>query len=622
MYVSRKKYIARGGAWPQLLRYMAMACVVTFTITYLFRSRSKKERTPSKTPPIDYHLPPYKSDPARDVHTIDYLIRNAQQAQNDLMAKQSHTLEDATRRYRERRGRHPPPGFDKWFEHAQKNDAIVVEDFWDRVYHDLRPFWAIPAAEVKVTANTYVQRIRVRNGSAVYVTDNPNRVPWIQLWHAIVKEAAPYLPDVDMPINYMDETRVLVPWDTINKYVEMETSRRKMPPPEQVISSYPGLQELDKIAGPPFNPNWINNDAARYWDHARQSCHPESPSRNISAVSDFAEPIEFPSGWPSYSHHGYIQNWTQAQDPCLQPHLRSMHGTFVESVSMSTTHELIPLFGGSKLPMNNDILIPGAMYLTDEERYRGADLTTYDWIDKMDKLIWRGVASGGRNRDVNWHHFHRHRFVQSLNGTTIKDMEETGKPAKTFDLPYPGTYDLEARRDGTLGDFVSDIADVAFIHLECFPAEFDPNKQRSTFCSYTNPWYAIRLSMPMKQQFFYKYLPDIDGNSFSGRWRSFLMSTSMPLKATIYKEWHDDRLMPWVHFVPFDNSYQDIYGIMDYFLHGHDLAAYRVAIEGKEWAEKVLRREDMMLYVWRLLLEFARICDDNRDRLGYVEDLL
>jgi hypothetical protein len=36
----------------------------------------------------------------------------------------------------------------------------------------------------------------------------------------------------------------------------------------------------------------------------------------------------------------------------------------------------------------------------------------------------------------------------------------------------------------------------------------------------------------------------------------------------------------------------------------------------------VLRREDMLLYVWRLLLEFARVCDENRARLGYVDDLL
>jgi hypothetical protein len=42
---------------------------------------------------------------------------------------------------------------------------------------------------------------------------------------------------------------------------------------------------------------------------------------------------------------------------------------------------------------------------------------------------------------------------------------------------------------------------------------------------------------------------------------------------------------------------------------------------GKGWAEKVLRKEDMQIYMLRLLLEYARLCDDNRNTLGYVRDL-
>ena len=124
--------------------------------------------------------------------------------------------------------------------------------------------------------------------------------------------------------------------------------------------------------------------------------------------------------------------------------------------------------------------------------------------------------------------------------------------------------------------------------------------------------------MKMKKQYNYKYLPDLDGNSFSGRYRGFLGSTSLPIKATIYDEWHDSRLVPWKHFVPMDNTYIDIYGIMAYFLGGRDETAKQIAMEGKKWTETVLRREDMQIYVFRLLLEYARLCDDNRERLGWV----
>ncbi len=125
----------------------------------------------------------------------------------------------------------------------------------------------------------------------------------------------------------------------------------------------------------------------------------------------------------------------------------------------------------------------------------------------------------------------------------------------------------------------------------------------------------------MQQQYRYKYLPDVDGHSFSGRWRAFLKSTSVPLKATIYAEWHDDRMVPWVHFVPFDASYKDIYAVMEYFLDGRDAQAEVIATESSNWANAVYRDEDMKLYVWRLLLEYARVVDDNRQRLAFVDDL-
>ena len=53
-----------------------------------------------------------------------------------------------------------------------------------------------------------------------------------------------------------------------------------------------------------------------------------------------------------------------------------------------------------------------------------------------------------------------------------------------------------------------------------------------------------------------------------------------------------------------------------------DAAARLIAETGKTWAEKVLRREDMLLYVWRLLLEFARVSDEKRDKLGFIADMV
>jgi len=274
------------------------------------------------------------------------------------------------------------------------------------------------------------------------------------------------------------------------------------------------------------------------------------------------------------------------------------------------------------LPMNNEILLPPATYLNDDPFYSGGLSHGPSWDSKINGLMWRGVASGGRNKAENWRHFQRHRFVQMVNGTAVLNAETTRIRAETFDLPGWEFYNLKAPRNGYLGDWLSTFADAAFVNLLCFPWE----EQNDKGCSYTGPYYEVRDGMEMSDMYAYKYLPDIDGNSFSGRYRGFLRSTSLPIKATIYDEWHDDRLFPWVHFVPMDNTFIDIYGILDYFEGyeghgGHDDIAERIALEGKEWSEKVERREDMAIYTWRLLLEWARVCDDARDVLGWVGDL-
>ncbi|PHH60863.1 hypothetical protein CDD82_2222 [Ophiocordyceps australis] len=612
-------------------------------------------------------------------HVIDDLIREAKRRFGSVLTQRSLTLHDAAARYRQRRGRHPPPGFDVWFQQALADDAIVVEDFFDRIHHDINPLWALEPRAMRAQTRGQPQVIRVRNGSASFETDDASREPWIQLWTALVQEMAAHLPDMDMVINYMDETRILVPWETMAGYVATEQASRRLVGRGEAKTWYSGGQgqenqvenqvenEMEnqvqnpighakkglenqvenqmenqvenqighakqglenQVQNPtghakqgldhkPPNMQWISDHAPRYWDLWRLACPPDSPGRRAASLDSFAGPVDYPAHPLPYMHRGFIRNTTQARDGCLQPHLRGMHGTFVESVSINTTHALLPMFGGSKLPQNNELLIPGAMYLSERDFYSGGDSHGPPWARKRNALVWRGTASGGRNKADNWWHFHRHRWVQMMNGTTVSAVEAGHvSSAPCFALPRAAEYLLRPLADGRLGQWLSRVADVAFVHLECFPPMTDDTKT----CPYSSPYMAVKPSLAMKQQYQYKFLPDVDGNSFSARWRAFLLSSSLPLKATIYTEWHDDRIMPWVHFVPFDNSYRDIYALLDYLV-THDAQAERIASEGQRWAERVLRRADMKLYVWRLLLEYARVIDDERDYLAYVADL-
>ena len=328
-------------------------------------------------------------------------------------------------------------------------------------------------------------------------------------------------------------------------------------------------------------------------------------------------------------YQGYVSNFTLSTEICHQPDLQSLHGTMIEPLSISTTEVLTPIFGGSKLLTNNDILLPPAAHWDPHQPgvdFLGKAGLGLSWAEKYDSVIWRGVGSGGRNRENNWKGFQRHRLVSQTNGTQVA-LVEAGEAPMNWAMPSK-EYHISAMNEGRLGEWMDIWSDTGFIGLSCFPST---ESRGDKDCPYTSPYFDVLPKMDLAEQFTRKYMPDVDGNSFSGRFRSFLLSGSIPIKATIYREWHDSRLLAWKHFVPMDNRFLDFYGIMEYFLGyrsdnttvpGHDAAAKKIALEGQAWANRVLRQEDMQIYMLRLLLEYARISDERRENMGWVGDLI
>ncbi|KAB8263049.1 hypothetical protein BDV32DRAFT_119420 [Aspergillus pseudonomiae] len=564
----------------------------------------------------------YSHDDAEAVpHPIDGLIRNAEQEWDRLLTKQVYNLIDAAAQYRQRRGRHPPPGFDKWVEFAQQKDAILIEDLFDQLYDDLSPYWALDPKAMQKQASGWEPRIMVRNHTLS--SAGHTGVNWLEVWTDLISTIADFLPDMDIPLNGMDEPRIIIPWETLSEYREKDRASQKLLDPATAVDQYMALPAYDEAhPNEPFQPPFDGPDKP-FWEIMRNACPPESPGRNSNIPHmDFANPPSEFFNYRNFSKTGYIEDFERSKDPCWRAELQALHGSFIEPTSTSTTHELVPLFGGSKLTVNNEILIPPAVYWDDDPRYSGGWKNQGgSWSDKKDIVYWRGIASGGRNRVDTWTGYQRHRLVSMLNGTEVSLTNGSKSAGVNFRQPDYQYYNVWAGLDGTLPEYLNEHCDLGFLDLCCFPREDGKH------CSYTDPHYKIVEGLPMKKMYQFKYLPDIDGNSFSGRYRAFLLSTSLPIKATVYKEWHDSRLIPWAHFVPMDSLYMDIYGIIQYFIgykgrNGHDGQAEKIALNGKSWAEKVLRQEDMQLYVYRLLLEYARLCDERRDSLAFVGDLL
>jgi hypothetical protein len=132
-------------------------------------------------------------------------------------------------------------------------------------------------------------------------------------------------------------------------------------------------------------------------------------------------------------------------------------------------------------------------------------------------------------------------------------------------------------------------------------------------CSIYDGVWTYKNMTPLGEQFRRKYVVDVDGHSFSGRWRAFLQSKSLGIKSTIFREWHDSRLFAWRHFAPLDNRFDELYAILTYFIgegssmsrplgapsssaayvQRHDFEARKLGRQGRDWAAKVLRKEDL-----------------------------
>jgi len=229
---------------------------------------------------------------------------------------------------------------------------------------------------------------------------------------------------------------------------------------------------------------------------------------------------------------------------------------------------------------------------------------------------------------------HRQRLVQLMNSTEMADKEVRILSENPMNKGhYENFYRFQP------SSFAADHSDVGFTETwGCIPN-----------CDFYADVWTLKPQISLSEQFKYKYVVDVDGHSFSGRWRAFLQSKSLGMKATIFREWHDSRLFAWRHFVPMDNRFDDVYTLLTYFIgvgkagfgmskdpdfgdedrnyansdvyvQRHDFEGKKIARQAREWASKVLRQEDLEIYTYRLLLEYARIIDDNRDRIGYSGD--
>jgi len=236
--------------------------------------------------PSDIFTASYKSRS----HPINHLLDVAEVEAAGFIKKELHDVSAAAAAYRERRGRHPPPDFDEWFDFATAHGCVVVEDFFDQIHRDIEPFWALSASEIRHAAAGLPDFVRVRKGK---VEKSTNERPFVDAYFNMLKEIEAYLPDVDLPINTMDESRILVPWEDITDMISLSARGKNL----QNLPTVTSFRPLPEPTRATIEYLWLNEGP--YWDIARKGCPPESPGRSAEIDTDFSTPPSFPSTWPS-----------------------------------------------------------------------------------------------------------------------------------------------------------------------------------------------------------------------------------------------------------------------------------------------------------------------------------
>ncbi|KAJ7254347.1 glycosyl transferase family 90-domain-containing protein [Mycena haematopus] len=236
------------------------------------------------------------------------------------------------------------------------------------------------------------------------------------------------------------------------------------------------------------------------------------------------------------------------------------------SSSTDFTIDLWPLLSMTKIsPCFSDILFPGQYYY-DSSWWSGtfSHPNDVDWKDKTPKLYWRGMSNGGHIVGQNYHKFPRFRIVDiTRNHSDLIDAKMT-----------------------------------RFAETHCTD-DCDRN-------AIINEYDIVGPGAPKEEIYKYKYLLDLDGNTFSGRYLGLLKSGSLVFKSTVFDEYFNDWIRPYEHYIPVLPDLSDVVEKVQWAI-ANEAEARRIQEAGKAFTERVMRDEQNDCYFALVLIEWARL---------------
>ncbi|KAL7817909.1 glycosyltransferase family 90 protein [Trichoderma aethiopicum] len=493
-------------------------------------------------------------------HPVESLVRSGKANFKSLVQRQSRSYAEAVEEYRRRYNAAPPAGFEAWYEFAVRQNSPIIDDF-DAIHHAVSPFWQLSGKRVAETLN----QIHFAQNSEMWFCSVDGASATTECSHAyrtfdrhlkflldkLFQGLNGALPDVKLLVNHFDEPRILLPtWG-----------------PEEARNH------------PQFN---ITNLSRRpIWDEITKFCASGEEGGKGKAKQPVIQTFDLP----------FVTDQASAMDLCEHPEYRNMHGLFMSPVSFSLVEGLVPALSTGSPSTMGDILLPSPAYVEGEFTYD--DSKEMGWDQKRNNLYWAGSTTGGFATDANWSSYQRQRFVK-----LAQNLEQR---------QYYYLREIRGVVQRVASSFLNGrLFDVAFTRI--FQCERRYCRDQRRFFK-TAGWADKDKALQSRLVF------DIDGNGISGRYYKLLASKSAPMKQTLLREWHDDRLVPWYHYIPVSQSMEELPELVSYLTstEAGQRRAREIAGQGREWFFRALREEDMAVYMYRLLLELARLQDPSRE---------
>ncbi|GAA5858199.1 hypothetical protein JCM1840_001083 [Sporobolomyces johnsonii] len=538
-------------------------------------------------------LPPTRKD-SRIVleegkpHPIPALMKRARQQWDDLKARQSKTFGEAVREYVRRYGRRPPKGFDKWYAFAKAHKVLMIDEF-DLIDEDLLIYRAFSPdvfrrrvdhlADEKVMDVTWT--IRIANGQAIRegpLGHHDRAKGVVNLMERFVH----YLPDMKIVYNGHDGARIAV---AAEERIRLEGLVKQ------------GKYDADKE--PPFWPQ--EKGPFPHWGMP-VFCPPDSAVREPGFEYGYTAPMESTglemSPLVEGSIGSLIADFKGYMNVCEAPHYRHTHATTSWVFGHHPT-PVMPMFTPGVQVTFGDV---HALIVEQLELEAKHDPT---WEERpFTSLQWRGQTSGPLwEHNTPWQTTQRARLhllshqEDGVRNIIVTDEEDNMRSVEVPNYRVNPLF-LDA---GMVGPAV-----------QCVQEDGTCDKMYELFQGYDKRISFDRASL-------YKYVLDVDGNSWSGRFRRLMLSNAAVVKATIFREFWTDWAIPWLHFIPMQVDYSDMWDIMAFFRGGingegaHDELGKIIALEGKEWVRQCYRWADLEAYQFRLMLEYGRLYTDEKE---------